>query len=88
MGRYVQGFDVNQMSFLPLSFDEMIDEDNAVRGIDAIVETLDKEKLNFTHTQTKKTGRPPYDPICMFKINITDWGRVTNCYIRNLLHRK
>ena len=68
MGRYVQGFDVNQMSFLPLSFDEMIDEDNAVRGIDAIVETLDKEKLNFTHTQTKKTGRPPYDPICMFKI--------------------
>ena len=68
MGRYVQGFDVNQMSFLPLSFDEMIDEDNAVRGIDAIVDTLDKEKLNFTHTQTKKTGRPPYDPICMFKI--------------------
>ena len=68
MGRYVQGFDVNQTSFLPLSFDEMIDEDNAVRGISAIVETLDKEKLNFTHTQTKKTGRPPYDPICMFKI--------------------
>lgn len=68
MGRYVQGFDVNQMSFLPLSFDEMIDEDNVVRGIRAIVDTLDKEKLNFTHAQTKKTGRPPYDPICMFKI--------------------
>ena len=60
MGRYVQGFDINQISFLPLSFDEMIDEDNAVRGIDAIVDALDKEKLNFTHTQTKKTGRPPY----------------------------
>lgn len=68
MGKYVQGFNVNQMSFLPLSFDEMIDEDNAVRGISAIVDTLNKDKLNFTHTQTKATGRPPYDPICMFKI--------------------
>ena len=48
MGRYVQGLNVNQTSFLPLSFDEMIDEDNAVRGIDVIVDTLDKEKLNFT----------------------------------------
>ena len=67
MGKYVQGFDVNQMSFLPLSFDEMIDEDNAVRGISAIVDIMDKEKLNFTHSQTKKTGRPPYDPIIMFK---------------------
>ena len=67
MGKYVQGFDVNQISFLPLSFDEMIDEDNAVRGISAIVDMMDKNKLNFTHTQTKKTGRPPYDPITMFK---------------------
>ena len=40
MGKYVQGFDVNQMSFLPLSFDEMIDEDNAVRGISAIVDII------------------------------------------------
>lgn len=67
MGKYVQGFDVNQISFLPLSFDEMIDEDNVVRGISAIVDIMDKDKLNFTHTQTKKTGRPPYDPISMFK---------------------
>ena len=67
MGRYVQGFDVNQMSFLPLSFDEIIDEDNAVRGISIIVDSMNREQLNFTHTQTKKTGRPPYDPICMFK---------------------
>lgn len=67
MGKYVQGFNVNQVSFLPLSFDEMIDEDNAVRGISAIVDIMDKDKLNFTHSQTKKTGRPPYDPIIMFK---------------------
>ena len=68
MGKYVQGFDVKQMSFFPLSFDEMIEADNAVRGISAIVDVIDSEKLSFTHTQTKKTGRPPYDPICMFKI--------------------
>lgn len=68
MGRYVQGFDVNQISFMPISFDEMIEEDNAVRGINAIVDAMDCKKMCFTHSQTKKTGRPPYDPICMFKI--------------------
>ncbi len=68
MSNYIKGFNVNQMSFMPFSLDEMIEEDNPVRGINAIVDALNKDALNFNHSQTKSTGRPPYDPIVMFKI--------------------
>ena len=36
MSKYVEGFDVNQLTFFPMSFDDMIDEDNPVRGISPI----------------------------------------------------
>lgn len=68
MSNYIKGFNVNQMSFMPFSLDEMIEEDNPVRGISAVVDALNKDALNFNHSQTKKTGRPPYDPVVMFKI--------------------
>ena len=68
MSKYIEGFNVNQYSLFPVSFDEMLDEDNPVRGICAIVDSMDEKKLNFVHSQTKRTGRPPYNPICMFKI--------------------
>ncbi len=72
MSNYIKGFNVNQMSFMPFSLDEMIEEDNPVRGINAIVDALNKDALNFNHSQTKSTGRPPYDPIVMF--NEAVWG--------------
>ena len=68
MSKYVEGFNTNQFSFLPVSFDEMVEADNPVRGICAIVDSMDETKLQFVHSQTKRTGRPPYNPICMFKI--------------------
>ncbi|MBQ7900333.1 MAG: IS1182 family transposase [Clostridia bacterium] len=68
MSRYIEGFDTMQYNFFPVSFDEMIDEDSPVRGICAIVDNMAVDKLQFVHTQTKRTGRPPYNPICMFKI--------------------
>ena len=68
MSKYVEGFDVNQLTFFPMSFDDMIDEDNPVRGISAIVDTMDDTVLTFTHSKTKSTGRPPYNPVLMFKI--------------------
>ena len=57
-----------QYSFFPVSFDEMIDDDSPVRGICAIVDNMAEDKLQFVHTQTKRTGRLPYNPLCMFKI--------------------
>ena len=68
MSKYIEGFNTNQYSLFPISFDEMVDEDNPVRGICAIVDSMDETKLNFVHSQTKRTGRPPYNPVCMFKI--------------------
>ena len=68
MSKYIEGFDTNQYSLFPVSFDEMVEEDNPVRGICAIVDSMDETKLNFIHSQIKRTGRPPYNPVCMFKI--------------------
>ena len=69
MSKYVEGFDVNQLTFFPMSFDDMIDEDNPVRGISAIVDTMDEDVLSFTHSKTKSTGRPPYNPVLMFMLH-------------------
>ena len=68
MSKYIEGFNTNQYSLFPVSFDEMVEEDNPVRGICAIVDSMDETKLTFIHSQTKRTGRPPYNPVCMFKI--------------------
>ncbi len=68
MSKYIEGFNENQYSFFPISFDEMVEADNPVRGICAIVDSMDVKELNFVHSQTKRTGRPPYNPVCMFKI--------------------
>ena len=68
MSKYIEGFNTNQYSLFPVSFDEMVEEDNPVRGICAIVDSMDETKLTFIHSRTKRTGRPPYNPVCMFKI--------------------
>lgn len=68
MSKYIEGFNTNQYSLFPVSFDEMVEEDNPVRGICAIVDSMDETKLTFIHSKTKRTGRPPYNPVCMFKI--------------------
>ncbi len=69
MGRYVEGINVNQMMF-GFSFENMIEDDNPVRAIDIIVDNLAEKGLKFTYSTTKSTGRPPYNPITMFKIYI------------------
>ena len=68
MNRYIEGQNRDQLSLFPLNFDEMIEADNPVRGIDAIVNTMDTDSLGFIHSTTKKTGRPPHNPVKMFKI--------------------
>ena len=80
MSKYVEGFDVNQLTFFPMSFDDMIDEDNPVRSISAIVDTMDDTVLTFTHSKTKSTGRPPYNPVLMFKIYLYCYYNVVRSY--------
>lgn len=68
MKRYKEGGDRNQISLLPMSFDDMIDAENPVRAIDAIVDNMDIPSLGFKYAKTADTGRKPYSPVEMFKL--------------------
>ncbi len=61
--RYVEGkIERNQVSFEPLAFDEIISENNPVRVIDAFIDMLDAKALGCKYSETKDTGRMPYNP--------------------------
>ena len=49
------------------SLDDFIEEDNAVRFVDAFVDKLELEKLSFTLNILKKEGRPSYDSALFLK---------------------
>lgn len=68
MSRYVQGEDRNQLSLEPMCLDELIGEENPVRAIEVIVESMGIPQLGFTYSETKETGRKPYSPEDMFKL--------------------
>lgn len=69
--RYVEGKTArDQLSFMPMSFDEMIGEENPVRVIDAFVEILDIKALGCKHSETYTTGRMPYNPKDLLKLYI------------------
>lgn len=67
MKRYVEGeFNADQMCFLP--YDYHIDEDSIARVIEALVNSLDMEKLGFKYAITKETGRKSFDPSDLLKL--------------------
>lgn len=68
MERYKESGDRNQMGLLPMTYDDMIDAENAVRAIDAIVDNMDIPSLGFKYAKTAVTGRKPYSPVDMFKL--------------------
>ena len=70
MSGYVKGRDRNQISIGFMCLDNLIDENNKVRAIDAIVDSMNKTKLSYEHSETKATGRPPHDPIKLLKLYI------------------
>ena len=47
---YIVGLDRNQTKMVTTSLDDLIAKDNAVRVIDAYVESLDLKELGFTET--------------------------------------
>lgn len=68
--RYVEGIDRRQATLFPELLDDYVKDDNPVRFIDAYVESLDPGRLNFTYSETKQTGRKPYNPADMLKLYI------------------
>src|SRR6266571_3293957 len=65
---YIRGDDRGQLELMPMSLDDQVAADNAVRVIDAFVAGLDLMPLGFHRAQPAATGRPPYDPADLLKL--------------------
>jgi transposase len=70
MGRFVEGSDRGQTTLFPACLDNWIDEDNPVRVIDAVVESIDLGGLGFDGVVPEATGRPAYHPSVLLKLYI------------------
>ena len=73
---HVQGQNRDQATLFPERLDDLIAEDNAVRVIDAFVDSLDLRALGFARIQVQATGRPPYHP-----------GDLLKLYLYGYMHR-
>ena len=67
---YIQGMDRKQVVLFPEVLDDYIEDNNPVRFVDAFVDSLDLKELEFKYSETKDTGRPPYNPGDMLKLYI------------------
>lgn len=70
MSRYIKGENRYQLNIMPISLDEMILENNPVRVIDALVDSLDMKALGFKYSTPNEIGRKPYDPRYLLKLYI------------------
>ncbi len=67
--RYIEGkIEKEQYSFLPMCFDNLIEEDNPVRMLNSFVNALDIDKLGFKNATPKTKGSPGYNPKMMLKL--------------------
>jgi len=63
MSRFIVEDNRLQAILFPERLDEYIGEDNPVRVIDAFVDGLDFQQLDFERAVPKATGRPGYSQI-------------------------
>ena len=70
MKRFVEGLDRGQSTFFPETLDDFVEEDNAVRVIEAFIEALDLGELGFGGVDPKATGRPSYHPSVLLKLYV------------------
>ena len=69
MKRFITEADRGQITLLPESLDDYIDETNPVRAIDAFVSHLDLTALGFD-VVPEATGRPGYHPSVLLRLFI------------------
>ena len=69
MKRFIEGDNRQQITFLPESLDEYIEEENPVRVVDLFVEQLDLGGLGFS-VEPATTGRPAYHPSMLLKLYV------------------
>jgi transposase len=67
---FVSGESRNQITLMPDSIDDYVDDNNSVRVIDAYINSLNLADLDFTCPQPHDTGRPMYDPKDLLKLYV------------------
>lgn len=67
---FIIGEDRNQISLLPNTLDDFVDEDNPVRVIDAYVDSVDLQKLGFVTYSGNSPGQRPYKRSDLLKLYI------------------
>ncbi len=67
MSRFIEGESRTQATLFPEVLDEYIAEENAVRVVDAFIDSLNLAELGFK-TMPADTGRPAYHPSTMLKL--------------------
>lgn len=67
---FISGENRNQVTLLPDSIDDYVDDNNSVRVIDAYINSLNLFELGFSRSQPNDTGRPMYDPKDLLKLYI------------------
>ena len=70
MKRFVEGVDRDQAVLFPECLEDWVDQNNAVRVIEAFVEALELGDLGFGGVDPKSTGRPAYHPSVLLKLYI------------------
>ena len=70
MKRFVEGIDRDQATLFPECLEDWVEENNAVRVIEAFVEGLDLGGLGFSSIDPQATGRPAYHPSVLLKLYI------------------
>ena len=73
---YIQGTSRDQLYLFNECIDNLVEENNPVRIIDAYVESLDLEKLEFIIPELR-TGKPPYRTQLLLKIYIYGYNERT-----------
>ncbi len=68
MNRFVAGSDRTQSTLLPECIDDLIDESNPIRVIDAFVDALNVAELGFDGVEPAATGLPAYHPSSLLKL--------------------
>ena len=68
MGRFIDGGERNQPSFLPASLEDYVEQDNPVRVVDAFIDELHLGAIGFAGVTPAATGRPSYHPSTMLKL--------------------
>ena len=70
MAGFVEGRHRAQSALFPAQLDDYVADDNPVRAVDVVVDSLDLDTLGFNRVQPLDVGRPGYDPSTMLKLYI------------------